>query len=207
MRTKARGRRTTTFGIISTLGRGLPEGQLAAFLPNLIQTSAPINPGNSGGALVDLFGQLVGIPTLAAQDPQQGGAAQGIGFAIPVNRVRDVTGQIVAHGKVTNSGRAFLGIWELDVTPDVQSQYGLKVDHGVYVSGTVPGGPAAKAGLKNGDIIVAINGRPVNASADLLDALSSLRPGQKATLQVVDAGGHTRTVTVTLGTLPVPSAH
>ena len=112
---------TVTFGIVSTLGRGLPEGQPAAFLPNLIQTSAPINPGNSGGALVDLYGRLVGIPTLAAQDPEQGTAAQGIGFAIPVNRVRVVTAQIIAHGKVTNSGRAFLGISELDVTPDVQA--------------------------------------------------------------------------------------
>ena len=79
---------TVTFGIVSTLGRGLSEGGPAAYLPNPIQTSAPINPGNSGGALVDLSGSLVGIPTLAAQDPEQGGAAQGIGFAIPSNRVR-----------------------------------------------------------------------------------------------------------------------
>ena len=82
---------TVTFGIVSTLGRGLPENGPATYLPDLIQTSAPINPGNSGGALVDLGGNLVGVPTLAAQDPEQGGAAQGIGFAIPANRVRFIT--------------------------------------------------------------------------------------------------------------------
>ncbi|HWE60650.1 MAG TPA: trypsin-like peptidase domain-containing protein [Chloroflexota bacterium] len=196
---------TVTFGIISTLGRGLPEGQPAAFLPNLIQTSAPINPGNSGGALVDLYGRLVGIPTLAAQDPQQGTAAQGIGFAIPVNRVRYVVGQIITYGKVVNSGRAFLGISALDITPDVQAQYGLPVAQGVLIYGTSPQGPAAKAGLKRGDIIVAINGRPVTSSADLLDTVSSLKPGQKATLQVVGANGKKRTITITLGVLPVPS--
>ena len=197
---------TVTMGIVSTLGRGLPEGEPAAFLPDLIQTSAPINPGNSGGALVDLKGNLVGIPTLAAQDPEQGTAAQGIGFAIPVNRVIYVANQIIKYGKVVNSGRAYLGISAQDVTPDLQAQYGLPVSQGVLVAQVVSGGPAAKAGVQAGDIIVAINGRTVTGSADLLDALSSINPGQKVTLKLIDTSGHTRTLTVTTGTLPIPSA-
>jgi S1-C subfamily serine protease len=194
---------TVTFGIVSTLNRGVPEGQPAAFLPNLIQTSAPINPGNSGGALVDLQGRLIGIPTLAAQDPQMGGAAQGIGFAIPVNRVIFIANQIVQTGKVANSGRAFLGITPLEITPQVQAQYRLPVNHGVLVFNVVAGGPAAKAGLKQGDIIESVNGKTVNTLADLLDTVASLGPGQQVKLGVLHANGGTSTVTVTLGTLPV----
>ena len=200
---------TVTFGIVSTLGRGLAEGQPAAFLPDLIQTSAPINPGNSGGALVDLQGRLVGIPTLAAQDPELGGAAQGIGFAIPVNRVKFIADQIIATGHVANSGRAYLGVQTIDVTQDMQSQYGLPVAQGVAVYSVTSGGPAAKVGLKQGDIIVAFNNVTVTSSSDLLSAIASVKPGQKVALKVVGTTGKstTRTVMVTLGTLPIPSSH
>ena len=103
-------RSSVTNGIISALGRTVPEPG-GAVLPNVIQTSASINPGNSGGALVDLSGQVVGIPTLAATDPQLGGsAAPGVGFAIPSLVVSDIAGQIVSHGHVVNSHRAFLGV-------------------------------------------------------------------------------------------------
>src|SRR4029453_10079763 len=100
---------SVTEGIVSALGRTVNEDNGVA-LPNVIQTSAPINPGNSGGALVDLEGQGVGIPPLAATDPEMGGAAAGIGFAIPSSTVRDIAGQLIGRGKVTNSHRAWLGV-------------------------------------------------------------------------------------------------
>ena len=102
---------TVTDGIVSATGRTVSEGQgSSAVLISAIQTSAAINPGNSGGALVNLAGQVIGIPTLAAADPQLGGAAAGIGFAIPSDTVTSIAGQLIATGKVTNSGRASLGI-------------------------------------------------------------------------------------------------
>ena len=101
---------TVTFGIVSTLRRTVAENGPASFIPDMLQTSAPINPGDSGGALVDLQGRLVGIPTLAAADPRLGTAAQGIGFAIPSNRVTFITQQIIEDGKVTHSGRPYIGI-------------------------------------------------------------------------------------------------
>ncbi|HWE60178.1 MAG TPA: trypsin-like peptidase domain-containing protein [Chloroflexota bacterium] len=197
---------TVTFGVVSTLNRGVPEGGPANFLPDLIQTSAPINPGNSGGALVNLQGQLVGIPTLEAADPQQGGAAQGIGFAIPVNRVHFITQQLIASGKVTNSGRAYLGITPEDVSPQMQATYKLPLNHGVLVAQVKAGSPAAKAGLQSGEIIVGINGTAVNTTVDLDDVVSQLQPGTQVHLTVVRSTGATTTVTVTLGTLPVAPA-
>src|SRR4029077_12348955 len=146
---------SVTEGIVSGLNRQESEGQGGATLQNAIQTSAAINPGNSGGALADIQGRVIGIPTLAAGDPQLGGAAGGIGFAIPSNDVADYAKQIIAHGKVVNSHRAYLGI-NIGDTGD-----------GVYVSAVSAGGPAAKAGLKVGDVIVAVNGSPTPGSSDL----------------------------------------
>jgi putative serine protease PepD len=125
-----------TDGIISALGREVSEGQ-GVVLPNTIQTSAAINPGNSGGALIDLQAHVVGIPTLAAADPQLGSAAAGIGFAIPSNTVTSIAGQIVRHGRVVNSHRAAIGV----TIADSASRPGALV---VTVQ---PGGPAAKAGI------------------------------------------------------------
>lgn len=99
---------SVTEGIVSALGRQVTEPNGVA-LPPLIQTSADINPGNSGGALVDLKGEVIGIPTLAAQDPQAGGTAPGIGFAIPSNVAKDIASQLITSGRVTNSHRAYLG--------------------------------------------------------------------------------------------------
>jgi putative serine protease PepD len=121
-----------TNGIISALGRTVNEPN-GGVLPNVIQTSAPINPGNSGGALVDLEDKVVGIPTLAASDPQLGGAAAGIGFAIPSSLVSDIAGQIVKHGHVVNSHRAYLGVQLAD---GAQQPRGRR-----RRSGRRPGGP------------------------------------------------------------------
>ncbi len=124
-----------TDGIVSALGRNVSEGR-GIVLPNVIQTSAPINPGNSGGALVDLAGRVIGIPTLAAADPQLGGAAAGIGFAIPSNTARDIASQIIVHGRVVDSHRAALGISLADSLERP----------GALAAAVQPGGPAEKAG-------------------------------------------------------------
>ena len=136
---------SVTEGIVSGLNRQESEGN-GVMLQNAIQTSAAINPGNSGGALVDIHGRVIGIPTLAASDPQLGGAAAGIGFAIPSSTVKDIAGQIVKNGKVVNSNRAYLGIQIGDT------------GNGVYVGTVTAGGPSAKAGLVAGDVITAVNG-------------------------------------------------
>jgi S1-C subfamily serine protease len=192
---------SVTNGIVSATGRTVAEpvepGSPGATLPDVIQTSAAINPGNSGGALVNLASQVVGIPTLAATDQQfGGGAAPGIGFAIPSNIVTSIAGQIVANGHVTNSHRAALGIEAQSVT----GAGGQPV--GVGVAAVIRGGPAAKAGLRPGDVITKINGTPVPDAETLAVVLAALRPGQQVTLDVITVSGSTTTVHLTLGQLP-----
>lgn len=182
-------RSSVTEGIVSSLGRTVSEGNGVA-LSSAIQTSAAINPGNSGGALVDLQGRVVGIPTLAALDPQLGGAqAPGIGFAIPSNVVRKIADQLIANGRVVKSGRAYLGVRVATI-----------VGGGVLVSATVPGGPAARAGIKPGDIVLEINGQPTPTADVLVSILADLHPGQKVPVQLLRHGKNV-TVTVTLGEL------
>ncbi len=196
---------TVTFGIISTLRRTMSEGgKPALFIPDMIQASAPINPGNSGGALVDLEGRLVGIPTLAAADPNQGTAAQGIGFAIPSNRVSFIAKQIIANGRVVHSGRPYLGVANIgQVTPALAAQYGLGADNGVGIGAIVPDGPAAKAGVRAGDVIVALNNQPTLSVEAFNEALARLQPGQRVPMTVVTGNGQRQSVTLTLGELPV----
>ena len=182
---------SVTQGIVSALGRTVVEpGGIP--IPDAIQTSAAINPGNSGGALVNLKAQVVGIPTLAAQDPQIGGVAPGIGFAIPANTVKDIAQQIVQYGKVVNSHRAYLGI----------TTGGLATGQGVLVISVQPGGPAAAAGLAAGDIITKVNGEPVSSSQDFVEKVASLKPGDTVSLTVMHANGSQGTVSVKLGQFP-----
>jgi S1-C subfamily serine protease len=165
-------------------------------LPDVIQTSAAINPGNSGGALASLAGQVVGIPTLAATDQQLGGAAAGIGFAIPANIVTDIAGQIIKTGHVTSSHRAALGVQVQTVTgPGGQPA-------GVGIATVTPGGPAASAGLRAGDVITKVSGTATPGTETLATVLAGLRPGQQVPVTVTRAGGSTTTVNVTLGQLP-----
>ena len=186
---------TVTDGIVSATGRTVSEGQGGnAVLISAIQTSAPINPGNSGGALVDLSGRVIGIPTLAASDPQLGGAAVGIGFAIPSDTVTRIAPQLISSGKVTNSGRAALGI-SAETVAGASGQ-----PAGVGVVRVLPGGGAAKAGIRAGDVIVAVNGQPTGSVDALTSVLATRKPGQ--TVQVrYTRNGTSHTVAVTLGSL------
>ena len=182
---------SVTDGIVSGLGRTVAEPD-GAILTNVVQTSAAINPGNSGGGLVNLQSQVVGVPTLAAADPQMGGAAPGIGFALPSNTVTDYANQIIRDGKVTNTHRAYLGVGVGNVTSG---------GSGVVVLEVLPGGPAQAAGVQVGDIITAVNGQPVANSSALAVQLANLAPGSAATLSI-SRNGQSMTIKVTLGTLP-----
>ena len=191
---------SVTDGIISAVGRTVSEaqepGSPGATLPDVIQTSAAINPGNSGGALADLADQVVGIPTLAATDQQLGGAAPGIGFAIPSNIVTDIAAQIIKTGHVTNSHRAALGVSVQTVTrPDGQPA-------GAAIAAVTPGGPAAKAGLQAGDVITAVNGTATTDTETLAAVLAGLQPGQQVSVSVTRPDGRTATANLTLGQLP-----
>jgi len=188
---------TVTNGIISALGRTVSEGQGGATLPNAIQTDAPINPGNSGGALVDMQGNLIGIPTLAAIDPEFNTPASGVGFAIPSNRVKLVAEQIIATGKVTHTGRAVLGVNVVSVDANVQAQNNLAVDHGVLIANVVSGGAAQQAGLRAGDVIVQIDNVAVNDTSSLSDVLANKNPGDTVSVTFY-RGNQQMTVKATL---------
>jgi S1-C subfamily serine protease len=192
---------TVTSGIISALGRNVSEGRGGAVIPNAIQTDAPINPGNSGGALVDLQSQVIGIPTLTAIDPEFNSPANGVGFAIPSNRVKFITTQIIQTGRVEHTGRAVLGVSVVSVDSALAAQYHLTVDHGALIVRVTSNGPAAQAGLKAGDVIVQVGNTQVTNVSSLSDALLSSNPGETVPVKVY-RGNQQLTVNVTLGELP-----
>ncbi len=193
---------TVTDGIVSALNRTVSEGQGGGSIPNTIQTSAPINPGNSGGALINLGGQVVGIPTLTAVDPEFNAPAAGIGFAIPSNVVTRIASQIIQKGKVVHTGRAAIGVYVVSVNPNLAAQYGLQVDHGTLIAKLAANGGAARAGLKKGDVIVKVNNTTIGSESDLLDVLAKHSPGDKIQVTVVTPGGQHKTYSVKLGELP-----
>ncbi len=180
---------SVTEGIVSALSRQVPEPD-GFTLPDVIQTSAAINPGNSGGALVNLQGEVVGIPTLAASDPQIGGSAPGIGFAISSNRVRLIADQLIKSGRVTASGRPYMGV----VVTDAQG--------GAGIVSVVAGGPAAKAGIKAGDTITAIDGKAIADASGVTATLASLKPGDVIKVTVKHSDGTSATLSLTLGQVP-----
>ena len=183
-------RSSVTQGIVSSTSRTVSEGGGVA-LPSAIQTSAPINPGNSGGALVDSTGAVIGVPTLAALDPELGNsAAPGIGFAISGNTVRSIAPQLIARGQVSATGRAWLGVDLRTISTG-----------GVLVASVTAGGPAAKAGIRAGDQLVQIGGQPATTVDAIAVALAEHRPGDTVPVGVRDASG-ARTMNVALGELP-----
>lgn len=167
---------TVTSGIVSALGR---SGLGGSGYQNFIQTDASINPGNSGGALVNLRGELVGINTMIFSPS---GGNVGIGFAIPSDLTAQVMGQLIAHGKVV---RGSLGVQTQDITPRIAQLLGLKEStRGVVVTRVAPGSAAANAGLAPGDVLQAINGKPLHDSDELRNTEGLLPLGSKVTLSV-----------------------
>ncbi|MFE6160177.1 S1C family serine protease [Streptomyces sp. NPDC056486] len=188
---------SVTQGIVSATGRtvseGRSEGATGATIANMVQTSAAINPGNSGGALVTLDSEVIGIPTLAATDPDMGGsAAPGIGFAIPSSMVKTVADQIIKDGKVTDSGRAALGITGRTVLGDDYKPAGVAV-----VEAQKDGG-AAKAGIEAGDIITELGGTEITTITSLSETLAGEKPGDKAQVAYTRDGAE-KTADLTLG--------
>lgn len=189
---------TVTSGIISALGRTIPEGGGGGTIIDAIQTDAAINPGNSGGALVNMQNQLVGIPTLVPLDPEFKTPANGVGFAIPSNRVKFITPQLIKDGKVTHSGRPAIGATVASVDAQIAAQAGLSTDHGALVVSVTPGGSAEQAGLRAGDVITQVNNAAIQNTADLTDELIHEDPGTMVTLSVL-RGSQQMQVKVKLG--------
>lgn len=167
---------TVTMGIVSALGRS--HLGINTF-ENYIQTDAAINPGNSGGALVDVTGNLVGVNTAIFS---RSGGSLGIGFAIPVSIVRQVMDQIITHGGVT---RGWVGIEVQEISPEIAESFGLKSTDGALIAGVLRGGPADRAGIHPGDVLVAVNGTPVKDSVSLLNLIAALPPGKIAQLRLL----------------------
>ena len=188
---------TVTMGIVSAKGRstGLGDGSFEDF----IQTDAPINRGNSGGALVNTRGELIGINS---QILSPSGGNIGIGFSIPAEMAKNVMTQLIERGDVR---RGRLGVTIQHITPDVAQGLGLASVNGALVNDVEGGGPAAKAGVKRGDVITALNGQPVKDSNVLRNEIAQLQPGTTAKL-TVRRDGSERELTVTLGELATARA-
>jgi serine protease Do len=184
---------TVTAGIVSATGRsGLGIEQVEDF----IQTDAPINPGNSGGAMVDDEGHLIGINTAILAG--NSGGNQGIGFAVPINMARADMDQIVAHGKVEHG---YIGILPQDVTPALAKSFNVPANSGALVGEVTPNGPAARGGLKQGDVIVGINGESVADANQLRLRIGMMAPNSSVAFKVI-RDGKSQTVNVTLGEYP-----
>lgn len=169
---------TVTAGIVSALGRQVNIIEGSFRIEDFIQTDAAINPGNSGGALVNLRGQLVGIATAIATES---GSYEGYGFAVPANLMERVASDLITHGEVQ---RGFLGVSIQDIDARGARQLGLQQIGGVYVDEVRPGGAADHAGMRNGDVVVSINGKPVNATNELQSIVARFRPGDPLSIEV-----------------------
>ena len=180
-------RQTATTGIVSGLGRATGAG-----IEDFIQTDASINPGNSGGALINLRGELIGVPS---QILSRSGGNIGIGFAIPANLAKNVMGQLIETGSVT---RGRIGVQGQDIDANLAKSFGLDTARGVIVSRIVPKSPADKAGLKVEDIILKANGREVTDFAQLRTIIGLLRVGQKVELDILREG-KPKSISVTVG--------
>jgi putative serine protease PepD len=198
----AAGTPTVTQGIVSALGRTVTAGTTSSSetLNNMIQTDAAINPGNSGGPLLDSSGDVIGMNTAVAGTLADGETSQNIGFAIPVATIQSLLKSLMAGESVVNHG-AFIGVEIESMTPSLQQQYGFKVSTGAVVMSVIAGTGAAKAGVKQGDIIVGINSSTIESAQDITSVISELKPGERVALHVIRGTKHL-TIQVTLGTEP-----
>lgn len=183
---------TTTMGIVSALGRNRLGINI---YENFIQTDAAINPGNSGGALIDTTGRLVGINTAIYSET---GGSLGIGFAIPAQAAHIIMDQIIETGTVT---RGWLGIEPQDITPELANAFNLNQEMGVIIASVLKNGPAGRAGLRVGDIVLEMNGQEVHDSIGFLNQIAPLAPREAITLLVM-RDGKKRDITVQVGTRP-----
>jgi serine protease Do len=183
---------TVTMGIVSAVGRanvGIADYE------DFIQTDAAINPGNSGGALVNVRGELVGINTAIFSTS---GGYQGIGFAVPTSMAKSVMDSLISKGKVI---RGWLGVTIQNLTPELAKQFDLKEDKGCLVGDVVEGGPAEKAGLQRGDVIVEFDGKKVDDPNQLRNMVANTEPGKEVKVKIIREN-RTETKTVTITELP-----
>jgi S1-C subfamily serine protease len=191
---------TVTAGIVSATGRssrdvGIPDKRV-----DFIQTDAAINPGNSGGPLLNLSGEVIGVNTAIIQ------GAQGIGFAIPINTVQRISSQLIETGRVEH---AYLGIQMVNLTPELKQNinsdpnrpFSVEAESGVLIGRVMPNSPAAQGGLRDGDIILAIEGQPVTESAAVQQAVERSSVGQNLSL-TLRRDGREQTISVRPGNLP-----
>jgi serine protease DegQ len=166
---------TVTSGIVSALGR---SGLGLSTFENFIQTDAAINPGNSGGALIDVNGNLIGINTAIYS---RSGGSMGIGFAIPIDLARQVMDGLVKDGQVT---RGWIGVQPRDLDPEFAQNFKLPIREGVLITGVLQDGPASNAGMKPGDVVTRIAGKPISNTAQLLNSVAALKPDSDAVIGV-----------------------
>jgi len=181
---------TVTAGIVSSIGRDL--GNAEQPYTDFIQIDAPINRGNSGGPTFDLRGQVIGMNSMIFSPT---GGSIGIGFAIPASTIKDVVAALQAHGRVA---RGWLGVQIQPVTPEIAASLGVQDPKGALVASVVPDSPAARAGIRQGDLIVTINGKEVNDTHDLTRRVASLQAGKSAAFSI-QRDGQRQTVNVTIG--------
>lgn len=186
---------TASAGIVSALHRDLPSGGQTPALVDLLQTDAAISPGNSGGALVGADGEVLGI-NVAYIPPEA--RAVSIGFAIPAPTVRDIVPELIESGEVEH---AYLGVSPAPVTEELSRSFDLGVDEGALVQAVPRGTPADRAGVRQGDVIVALDGKPIATVEDLYAAIRGYAPGETARVTVVREGDR-RSFEVRLGRLP-----
>jgi len=182
---------SVTAGIVSAKGRALPDGTYVPF----IQTDVAVNPGNSGGPLFNLKGEVIGINS---QIYSRTGGYQGLSFAIPIDLASKIQDQLVRHGKVT---RGRIGVTIQELNQSLAESFGLKRPEGALVSSVDPDGPAARAGIESGDVILKIDGKAVSRTIDLSSHVADLKPGSTAELEVWRKGAR-REMTVTVGEMP-----
>jgi serine protease Do len=195
---------SVTAGIVSSLDRTIQVSDpQCTVCPNgtrtysqVIQTDAAINHGNSGGPLVDMSGRVVGINSAGSD------TAENIGFAIAIDSAKSAISQAISHPLQAG---AYLGVSTRDVTADLAFQLGLPVEKGAFVLATLTNGPAAVAGIREGDVIVEVDGKAIEAAVDLGRVLDTLKPGDAVDVKVIGSDGQERTVSVKLGTKPLPT--